>query len=206
MEPSDLAGMLAREVEAGIVAALASVEAAGILDVDTIVARVGSHPESEAVDWSRVTWQSEYVLRVRRDAARGVAQDDGTMTLPRIVAALPVRALVGVGKHWERVLTAAGMDTVGKLAAMDSGAVHRWIARGDGHVATLAGRARALPTRWPETVPPSLARYSVLHMLENPPDPGAGVRGEVLAAWEYCLALAAGIDREVLAQLPLGGL
>lgn len=204
MEPADLAGLLAREVEAGVVAALHSVDAADILEVDTIVARVGAGPDDdEDVDWSRVPWQSEYVLRIKRDTARGASSDGQGMALPDIVAALPVRALIGVGAYWEPVLKEAGIDTVGQLAALDSVAARQWIERGGGHMAAVIGRARALPRQWPNAVPSMLAGHSVRHMLEQPPDTDA--RGEMLAIWEYCMALAAGIDHDVLSQLPIGG-
>lgn len=205
MEPADLAGLLAREVDAGVMAALRSVDATGALDVDRIVARVGSGARGEELDWSQVTWQSEFVLRVAHDRRR--MGGEGREPLPKRVAALPVHALVGVGKHWNEILHAAGIDTIGQLASLDSARTSEWIRRRGGYAAVLIGRARLLPLQWPQGLPPSLDSRTVLDVVEHGPKSMPGVeRGAATAVWEACLTLVACIDHEVLAQLRVGDL
>ena len=208
MQPAELAGMLAREVDTGMAIALSAVDAAGVLAVESVTARIGSAPEDAEVDWADVTWQSEVVLRVvpgRGSAAGGPATN--VATVPELVAGLPVRGLLGVGAAREAELRAAGIQTVGQLASLDSPAVVRWVAERPGYAAELASRARHLPAVWPEDPGPAVGSRSVLDVVRAGPDRlDGGDRVAATAVWEACLRLAGCLDTRVLATLPAAGL
>lgn len=209
MEPSELAGLLAREVDTGIAIALSSVEAAGVLTVDSITARIGAAPEGEDVDWSQVTWQSEVVLHIEPGRARpaGAGPVAQGAAVPDIVAALPVRALLGVGFVREAQLARAGIRTVGQLASLDSSAVARWMAEQGSYAAELAARARQLPAVWPPDSGRVVGSRSVLDVVRAGPERlDGGDRVAAAAVWEACLRLAACLDARVLADLPARGL
>ena len=209
MQPAELAGMLAREVDTGMAIALSSIDAAGVLAVDSVTARIGSTPEGAEVDWADVTWQSEVVLHVvpGRLGSPGDQQAPTAPTVPELVAALPVRALLGVGAVRERDLEAAGVHTVGQLASRDSSAVVRWIRERPAYAAELAARARQLPASWPAEPGPVVGGRSVMEVVRAGPDGlDGGDRVTAAALWESCLRLAACLDAAVLAGLPARGL
>ena len=209
MEPAELAGMLAREVDTGIAIALSSIDAAGVLTVERITARIGAAPEGEDVDWSEVTWQSEFVLRIEPGRARPAGADPLApgATLPDVVAALPVRALLGVGAVREAQLERVGVRTVGQLASLDSSAVGRLVADQGAYAAELAARARQLPAVWPSEPGRVVGGRSVLDVVRAGPERlDGGDRVAAAAVWEACLRLTACLDADVLARLPARGL
>jgi hypothetical protein len=209
MDPAELAGMLAREVDAGIAIALSSVEAAGVLTLDRVTARIGAAPEGDDVDWSQVTWQSEVVLRIEPGRPRPTGTDAVAQgaAVPEIVAALPARALLGVGAVREAQLARAGIRTVGQLASLDSSAVGRLVSEQGAYAAELAARARQLPAVWPPDAGQVVGSRSVLDVVRAGPERLGGTdRVTAAAVWEACLRLAACLDASVLAALPARGL
>lgn len=209
MEPAELAGMLAREIDSGIDVALRSIDAAGILSVERITARIGSAPKKAEVDWDMITWQSEVVMYV--DAERRISAlndpESTPLSLPEVVAALPVETLLGVGPVRAQHLSSMGIRTIGQLAALDSDAVAHWVSRVGRYAIEISGRARALPTMWPAGITRVVGSRSVLAVtLAGPDRLDGGDRAAATLAWEACMRLSACLDRNVLAQLPARGL
>lgn len=209
MEPAELAGMLVREVDAGIAVALTSIDAAGVLTVDRVTARIGSAPEDADVDWDEVTWQSEVVMHVQpgRGSAAQKDPEQASLTVPEVVAALPVRAMLGVGPVRDKFLASIGIRSVGQVASLDSAAIAQWVAQDGRYALEIVGRARALPAAWPEGITPVVGSRSVLAVVVAGPDRlDGGDRAAAASIWEVCLRLAGCLELDVLAKLPARGL
>lgn len=208
MEPSELAGMLAREVDAGVAIALGAIDSAGVLEVDRVVARVGSAPEGADVDWAELTWQAEVVMHVvpGRVAANVKGPGHASLTVPEAIAALPVRALLGVGPIRDRFLASIGIRTVGQVASLDSGAVARWAGADGRYAIEIVGRARALPSGWPPEISRVVGSRSILDVaLVGPEGLDGGDKAISGIAWEACVRLLGCIELDVLAKLPARG-
>ncbi|MFQ4150274.1 hypothetical protein AAGW05_16565 [Arthrobacter sp. LAPM80] len=209
MEPAELAGMLAREIDIGVAVALRSIDAAGILAVDSIIARIGSTPRKVSVDWEAMTWQSEVIMHIdaRRHAAAMLDPGYASLSVPEVVAALPVQALLGVGPTRDRYLASIGIRTVGQVASLHSAAVALWVAEKGRYAIEIVGRARALPTGWPPGIMQVVGSRSVLAVAIAGPDKlDGGDKKAAVVAWEACMRMSACLDQGVLAHLPARGL
>ena len=206
MGPAELAGLVAREAEAGVAAALAATDAAGVLVLERVVGRVGTRPPRASGDQpdDDPPWQAEFHLR--HDPRAGLAATD-IGEVPARLAALPVRALRGVGPAWAERFAGHGIRSVGELAAASPTTVTAWT-RTDGRaVLALVARARACTGEWPP-VDRHDARSALVVATTDPADlegvpPGS--RADAVALWGHCLRLAAALDDDVLAGIPVNG-
>lgn len=196
MQPAELAAILARETDAGVAGAMAAVDAARVLTLDHVVARVGSVPDGTDVDWAEVTWQAELHFRGGDGAVgRSPGGPPAVPTIPSSLATLPVRALVGVGTAWTRTLVALGVTTVGALAALPPATVAEWGAELGAEVVRLVGRARATAVLVPE-VPRALVGRTVVDIARGAPEGMAEA-----ALWSLCVGLLTVLDEGVLTTL-----
>ena len=197
-----LAVLLARELEAGVGAALAVGE--GVLLLDHVVARIGRPDEGAG------SWEGEIVLRPgSRTGRAAVPADPVARSIPPTVASLPVLRVDGVGARWARVLRAAGLHDVGTLAGAGADALHELVAATGSRVPlTLAARARGCAVALDE-VPESLAGLSMRTVLLQPPARTHLRTGAALvtcvAVWDAVSTLTAQLDDEVL-DLPTASL
>lgn len=209
MNPAELAGMLAREIDTGMAVALRSIDAAGVIAVEKVIARIGAAPERDDVEWSEVTWQSEVVMHIDPQRRTAALEDPthANLTLLEAVAALPAQALLGVGPRRDRYLASTGIRTVGQVASLHSAAVARWMAVEGRFALEIVGRARALPAEWPSDITRVVGSRSVLAVAFAGPDHlDGGDQGAAVIAWEACLRLSGCLDQGVLAHLPARGL
>ena len=190
MTPAEVAAAVAREVDQGVGAALAAADTPGVLVLQSVTARVGTLTSADA------TWQAELRFAVDPDHARTPTRTDEPALLPA-VAALPVRAVSGVGPRWAGVLTAAGHDTVGALAAASPATVTGWVAEHGAAAAALVARARSCELAWPAR-PASARPVTVGEVMRGGPqvlgDPGP----VAAAAWAACLTLVAALDLDAV--------
>lgn len=200
MDVSELAALVAREADLGVAAALSGVDAAGVLSIDRVIARVGAVPPDGATSLDDVAWQAEIVLRASDRPEVSIAPD----VLPKRLADLPVAALRGVGDTWGSRFVQAGLPRVGDLAVADRSTLHP-LATGYGTaVLGLAGRARTLVAPWP-TLPPGAAGWgSLLDIARGDPADLPTDRILALSVWNRCLGALSALDSGVLAGITLG--
>lgn len=209
MDPRELAGMLAREIDTGMAIALRSIDAAGVIAVERVIARIGAAPEADDIAWNEVTWQSEVVMHIDPERRTAVLEDPehSSLTLLEAVSALPAQALLGVGPIRDRFLASLGIHTVGQIASLHSAAVARWIAAEGSYALEIVGRARALPAQWPADIARVVGSRSVLAVaLAGPDRLDGGDQARSAIAWEACMRLSGCLDQSVLARLPARGL
>ncbi len=200
MDVSELAALVAREADLGVAAALSAVDAAGVLSVDRVIARVGSVPPDGATSLDDVAWQAEVVMRPSDRPEESIAPD----ALPKRLAELPVAALRGVGDIWGPRFVRAGLSRVGDLALADRSALAPLVAAYGTTVLDLAGRARTLVGPWP-TLPPAAAGWgSVLDIARGDPAGLPTDRVLALSVWNRCLSALSALDSEALAGISLG--
>ena len=210
MEPAELAALVVREADAGVAAALGAFDAAGALTVDTIIGRVGSLPRSATDGWQDIVWQAEIVMRPSAASAPRVPlfPPEAAADPPRLVAAMPVTVLRGVGRRWGAWLAGHGVQTVGDLANVSPATVAQWSTERSRYAAVLVGRARACCGPWPAVEKGD--RRSVLDVALADPGHadtvGTGARERAHALWGHCLRLLAALDDRALRDLPVGGL
>ncbi len=209
MGPAELAGLVAREAEAGVATALVATDSSGQFVLEKVVGRVGTRdPAAGAAQPAEDRpWEAEFHLRHVPGGATAAPGSPDSASLPAAIAALPVAAIRGVGPAWGARLGTVGVVTVGDLAAMSPSAVVS-AARRHGHgLLTLVARARACAQPWPVVDPSD--RRSVLDVAAHDPVDEEGVppgsRVQPMALWGHCLALAACLDDDVLGRLPVGG-
>ena len=207
MGPAELAGLVAREAEAGVATALAATDSSGQFVLERVVGRVGTRgPTSSGEGTDSAPWEAEFHLR-HVPGGPFTAQAPPGVSVPAALAALPVAAIRGVGPAWSKRLSSLGVSTVGDLAALSPSAVDRAAARHGHHLLALVARARACGQPWPAVSPSD--RRSVLDVARHDPadveglPPGSRQAPTVL--WGHCLALTACLDDDVLAHLPVGG-
>ncbi|KRE60467.1 hypothetical protein [Nostocoides sp. Soil756] len=202
MEPAELAGLLAREADAGVAGAMAAVESARVITLDHVVARVGAVPGGGEPAWDEVAWQAE--LHFRAGGAQGPppagTSEEVLSRVPAAVAALPVRAVAGVGEGWAERFAGLGVRTVGELAAAAPGVVAAWADELGVEVLRLVARARACAVALP---PPEAADRDrrVVDVARTAPD---GIRGAAL--WAVCVTLLGSLDEGAVAGMTVADL
>lgn len=208
MGPAELAGLVAREAEAGVATALMATDASGQFVLERVVGRVGTRePGShEPGALGEARWEAEFHLR---HVPGGAVAVDGspTTSVPAALTTLPVAAIRGVGPAWAERLSDLGVLTLGDLAALSPAAVDGAAALHGHGLLALVARARACAQPWPDV--DRRDRRSVLDVARH--DPGdveglpPGSRVSPVALWGHCLGLTACVDDDVLARLPVGG-
>lgn len=197
-----LAVLLARELDAGVGAALAISD--GVLVLDHVVARVGRSESGAGA------WEGEVVLRPgQRTAAPGGSAGPGVPSLPAAVAALPVLRVEGVGPRWAKALVRAGLTDVGALAGAGADLLHELVeATGSRLPLAFAARARACAVALDE-VPAALTQLSMREVLAVPPVRTHRRTGAPLVAcvtvWDAASRLAGQLD-DVVLDLPVRAL
>lgn len=208
MDPAELAGLLAREADAGVATALAASDASGRFVLERVVGRVGSRDPGRrggAGSLDDTQWEAEFHLTHVAGATAGPLAPQPT-TGPALLAALPVEAVRGVGPAWAERLAALGVSTVGGLGAMSPAAVDAAARREGNGLLALVARARACAQPWPAV--DRTDQRSVLDVARRDPadDEGLppGSRVAPVALWGHCLGLMACLDDDVLARIPVG--
>lgn len=215
VEPSQVAALLGREIDAGFAAALADVGGSRAVVVDRIVARVAGLPDDASPtdppaepDWAAIRWQAEVTMHPTGAAAVGGPSEGDPATTPdpgtgdelrRRIAALPTRAVSGIGSHWERTLAGWGHHTVGDLATADVGEVVRTAGTRAYLVLPLLSRARDLVTVWPP-LPKATSGHTVAAVAMTDPAPDTPAMHALRA---HCLRIVAALDSDVAARLVL---
>lgn len=202
MEPAELAGLLAREADAGVAGAMAAVEAARVITLDHVVARVGAVPGGGDPEWDEVAWQAELHFRAGGEQgppSAGTSPPE-VARVPAVVAALPVRAVAGVGAGWAERFAGLGVRTVGELAAVAPAAVAAWAGELGVDVVRLVARARGCAVVVPEPVPGDAGRR-VVDVARAAPD---GIREAAL--WAVCVTLLGSLDEGALAGITVADL
>ena len=205
--PAELAGLVAREVDEGVASALSALDAGGALVLDSIVARVAAPAAgARARSWDDVTWAAEMVLRVDPAGARSRAVADGGVhaqpRIPRIIAALPVSAIRGIGPRWTARLTRGSVTTIGALATLGPAQLTTWSAAWGSDSLTLAARARGCAFTLPDDLVTLAADRSILDLARTDPTTLPGDSLERTALWQAALTLTAAIDAKVLHGIP----
>ncbi|MGL5852839.1 MAG: hypothetical protein ACRCZD_18830 [Phycicoccus sp.] len=205
MGPAELAGLVAREAEAGVAAVLAATEAPGMFVLERVVGRVGTRaPGAPSRTGDDEQWQAEFHLR--HDPRTHLVPAPPGQVSARL-ATLPVTAVRGVGPAWAIRLGAHGIRSVGDLAAASPATVATWVVTHGRTVLTLTARARACARPWPRV--DRHDRRSVLAVAGA--DPGdlesvpLGSRVDAVALWGHCVALTAALDDDVLSGIAVGG-
>ncbi|MFV0374148.1 hypothetical protein [Microbacterium sp.] len=206
MQPTQAAALVAREADIGVASALSAVDAAGILVVDEVIARVAHVPEGQkATPLEDIVWQAEVVMSPTGAGRDGSPTRVPPLAMPKLLAALPVRALRGVGATWSARLVEAGLAQIGDLAIARPAALLDLARRYGNGVLELAGRARGLAAPWPELPATAPTWGSVVRIAEE----GPAALGErtgidaVLAhaVWDRCVATLSAVDDAPLATM-----
>ena len=205
--PAELAALVAREVDEGVASALSALDAGGALVLDSIVARVAAPAAgARARSWDDVTWAAEMVLRVDPAGARARVVADGGVhaqpRIPRIIAALPVSAIRGIGTHWTARLTRESVTTIGALATLGPARLTTWSAAWGSDALALAARARGCAVSLPRSLVTLAADRSILDLARTDPTTLPGDSLERTALWQAALTLTAAIDAKVLHGIP----
>lgn len=210
MGPAELAGLVAREADAGVAEALRAMDSAGALAVERVIGRIGSRPTTAQPAWEDVVWQAEVVMRPTGTlhAAGPSAQEPDPEGVSELVSRLTVSALRGVGPGWTERLRQRGVLTVGDLASTTPASLASWSRETDGGYAVqLVARARSCAVPWPSV--DAADTRSLLEVSES--DPGEvdgwppGSRAGAHGLWAACLTLRAALDDDVLVRLRVNG-
>lgn len=217
MQPSQVAGLLGREIDTGFAAALSDLASSRSLVVDRIVARVGALPptsgdaQGASPDWAAVPWAAEVTLTPTTPqtpgpgaggSEQGPLPGPGPETAEQVrqrIAGLSTRKIRGVGDEWAATFAAWGLPTIGDLAAESPGVVLRRAGTLAAVALPLLARARDLTEPWPP-VPAAMTGRTLAEVAYAEPPPAALAQHQLRA---HCLRLLGALDAREAARLEL---